>query len=415
LNKYTVFKFIYIIKMSSNNLLSVVDFNKELGTEFKKRKNNWASWLQIRLHTDDPKILQEHENSIDLFTEITSDILEELKQRYSELYVLDVQGGLSLALRAISGQKTSFLKVLLIKSSFNKTLFIEKQLSGVQHSIGYNIVIKRENIIIIETRYCAHSDLVDKINVYFNNDIMYDDEIGNINRWLHQLKTGLKELHERSLYHCDIKLENVILCDDNGELNVYYIDMDDVDYFEDDKTMMTLEKKGTPKYTPEIVPVLSGTKLTKNFWVFFKTYIDLVQTHILMCQMLEAFIYACARVKDESILQWCQLTQNRIWLPCDHILGSKITFIEQYFLNNKSPFVHIVQNARKLIHCQREVYNIIVESQQFSIEGYMTEWKTMLLPLESDKQGGELKEEVAAEVAAVVTEKRTVYKQFISF
>jgi hypothetical protein len=31
----------------------------------------------------------------------------------------------------------------------------------------------------------------------------------------------------------------------------------------------------------------------------------------------------------------------------------------------------------------------------------MTEWKTMLLPLESDKQGGELKEEVAA----VVTEK----------
>ena len=43
----------------------------------------------------------------------------------------------------------------------------------------------------------------------------------------------------------------------------------------------------------------------------------------------------------------------------------------------------------------------------------MTKWETMLLPLES-VQRGEQKEEVAAE-SGVVTEKRTIYKQFISF
>jgi len=399
--------------MSSKNLLTVKEFNKELGIEFKKKKNNWASWLRLRLQTTDPKILKEHENSIDVFAEITPEILEELKQRYSELYVLDIQGGLSLALRAISDQNTSFLKVLLIKKNFKKTLFIEKQLSGVQHSIGYNIVIHRENIIIIETRYCAHSDLFDKISFYLTNEIKYENETGNIFKWCHQLKTGLKELHDRGLYHNDIKSENVILCDDDGELNVYYIDMDDVDYFEHDKTEMTLYIKGTRQFTPEIVVGLNGQKLTKNVWVFFKTYIDLVQTHILMCQLLEAFLYACYKNEDQA---WNLLSPEHTskWLPREHVLGTKITFIEQYFKRINSPFVHIVQNARELIHCQQEVYNIIIEEeQQSSIEGYMTKWETMLLPLES-VQRGEQKEEVAAE-SGVVTEKRTIYKQFISF
>ena len=399
--------------MSSKNLLTVEEFNKELGIEFKKKKNNWASWLRLRLQTTDPKILKEHENSIDVFAEITPDILKELKQRYSDLYVLDIQGGLSLALRAISEQNTSFLKVLLIKKNFKKTLFIEKQLSGVQHSIGYNIVINRENIIIIETRYCAHSDLFDKIGFYLTNEIKYENEIGNIIRWCHQLKTGLKELHDRGLYHNDIKSENVILCDDDGELNVYYIDMDDVDYFEHDKTEMTLYIKGTRQFTPEIVVGLNGQKLTKNVWVFFKTYIDLVQTHILMCQLLEAYINVLNKNEDQA---WNLLSPEHTskWLPREHVLGTKITFIEQYFKRINSPFVHIVQNARELIHCQQEVYNIIIEEeQQSSIEGYMTKWETMLLPLES-VQRGEQKEEVAAE-SGVVTEKRTIYKQFISF
>ena len=399
--------------MSSKNLLTVEEFNKELGGEFKKKKNNWTSWLRLRLQTTDPKILKEHENSIDVFAEITPEILEELKQRYSELYVLDIQGGLSLALRAISDQNTSFLKVLLIKKNFKKTLFIEKQLSGVQHSIGYNIVIHRENIIIIETRYCAHSDLFDKISFYLTNEIKYENEIGNIIRWCHQLKTGLKELHDRGLYHNDIKSENVILCDDDGELNVYYIDMDDVDYFEHDKTEMTLYIKGTRQFTPEIVVGLNGQKLTKNVWVFFKTYIDLVQTHILMCQLLEAYINVLNKNEDQA---WNLLSPEHTskWLPREHVLGTKITFIEQYFKRINSPFVHIVQNARELIHCQQEVYNIIIEEeQQSSIEGYMTKWETMLLPLES-VQRGEQKEEVAAE-SGVVTEKRTIYKQFISF
>lgn len=396
--------------MSSKNLLAVVDFNKELGTEFKKKKNNWASWLRLRLQTTDPKILKEHENSIDVFAEITPDILKELKHRYSELYVLDIQGGLSLALRAISEQNTSFLKVLLIKKNFKKTLFIEKQLSGVQHSIGYNIVINRENIIIIETRYCAHSDLFDKIGFYLTNEIKYENEIGNIFKWCHQLKTGLKELHDLGLYHNDIKSENVILCDDDGELNVYYIDMDDVDYFEHDKTEMTLYIKGTRQFTPEIVVGLNGQKLTKNVWVFFKTYIDLVQTHILMCQLLEAFVY-----KNER-QAWNLLSPEHTqdWLPCEHVLGTKTTSIEKYFEHINSPFVHIVQNARELIQCQEEVYNIITEEdQQSSIEGYMTKWETMLLPLES-VQRGEQKEEVAA-ASEVATKKRTIYKQFISF
>jgi serine/threonine protein kinase len=403
--------------MSAKNLLAVVDFNKELGIEFKKKKNNWASWLRLRLQTTDPKILKEHENSIDVFAkidvfaEITPEILEELKQRYSELYVLDIQGGRSLALRAISDQNPSFLKVLLIKKNFKKTLFIEKQLSGVQHSIGYTIVINRENIIIIETRYCAHSDLFDKINFYFTKKIIYKNEIGNIFKWCHQLKTGLKELHDRGLYHNDIKSENVILCDDDGELNVYYIDMDDVDYFEHGKTEMTLYIKGTRQFTPEIVVVLNGQTLTKNVWVFFKTYIDLVQTHILMCQLLEAFVYAHNKNEHQA---WNLLSPEHTqdWLPCEHVLGTKITFIEQHFIN--SPFVHIVQNARELIRCQQEVYNIIIEEeQQSSIKEYMTKWETMLLPLES-VQRGEQKEEVAAE-SGVVTEKRTIYKQFISF
>ena len=407
--------------MSSKNLLAVVDFNKELGTEFKKKKNNWASWLRLRLQTTDPKILKKYENSIDFFTEITSDILEELKQRYSELYVLDIQGGRALALRAISKQKTSFLKVLLIKSNFNKTLFIEKQLSGVQHSIGYTIVIERENIIIIETRYCTHSDLFDKIDFYFTNDINYENEIGNIIRWCYQLKTGLKELHDRGLYHCDIKSENVIVCDDDGDLNVYYIDMDDVDYFEHDKTEMTLYLKGTRQFTPEIVVGLTGKKLTKKVWVFFKTYIDLVQTHILMCQLLEAFVYVCFKNKHQA---WNLLSTEytNSWLSCEHVLGKgepllgeekNAIFLEKYFIHVNSPFVHIVQNARKLIRCQREVYNIITEEdQQSSIEEYMTEWEIMLLPLESDKQSSSEQKEVAEEV---FTDQRTLYKQFISF
>ena len=79
-----------------------------------------------------------------------------------------------------------------------------------------------------------------------------------------------------------------------------------------------------------------------------------------MCQLLEAYTNVLNKNQDQA---WNLLSPGHTqdWLPREHVLGTKITFIEQYFKHINSPFVHIVQNARELIRCQQEVYNNIIE------------------------------------------------------
>ncbi len=99
------------------------------------------------------------------------------------------------------------------------------------------------NSIIME--YCERGDLFQKITHYKKNDLTFDErEIWNV---LVQILLGLKALHDRRIFHRDLKSANIFLCKNGavkiGDMNVSKIA----------KKGMLYTQTGTPYYaSPEV-------------------------------------------------------------------------------------------------------------------------------------------------------------------
>eukprot|EP01095_Lingulamoeba_sp_RSL-Kostka_P007075 TRINITY_DN2234_c0_g1_i2.p1 TRINITY_DN2234_c0_g1~~TRINITY_DN2234_c0_g1_i2.p1 ORF type:complete len:281 (-),score=65.20 TRINITY_DN2234_c0_g1_i2:119-961(-) len=90
---------------------------------------------------------------------------------------------------------------------------VMKELVGVEYTMQLEACYEYEEVFVLVMKK-ARCDLFDYIAEISKEDFYYEE----MNKLYQQIIKGLKNLHERDIYHSDIKPENIFITDDNNVL-----------------------------------------------------------------------------------------------------------------------------------------------------------------------------------------------------